>query len=47
MEISKASIKLLNYLEAFERFSIPYEENIKPKELKILLDHMVFLYNHL
>jgi len=41
MEISKASIKLLAYLETFQKFSIPYEEEIKPKELKILLDHMV------
>lgn len=43
MEISKPSLKLIAYLEKFQRFSIPYEEPIKPKELKILLDHMVLI----
>lgn len=41
MEISKDSLKLISYLEKFQRFAIPYEEIIKSKELKVLLDHMV------
>ena len=40
MEISKASIKLLTYLDCFQKFSIPYEEEIKSKEIKTLLDHL-------
>ena len=42
IEISKNSIKLLTYLDKFQRFSIPYEELIKPNELKNLLDYLVF-----
>lgn len=44
MEISKDSLKLISYLEKFQRFAIPYEEIIKSKELKVLLDHMVWIF---